>query len=175
MKDFEIAEWLDIANRDVHSAVLLKNGNEFTNSYYHCTQAVEKYLKAYLFKNDIKINHNHNISETLKKCFNHNNIFSSLIVDCNKMTANVNQLRYPKVIEITEKHIKDSFILIDKIKNIEPIKLIFDELKEKYGDNWENVLFKKVLTIETDVSSKNKLNNDTVNNSDKKELEKNKT
>ena len=152
MRDHEIAQWLSVAERDVRSAVLLHNGNELETSYYHCTQAVEKYLKTYLIANNIEINYNHNISETLKKCVNNNTTFLELFDECNKMTANVNKLRYPMVMNIDKNHVKDGFSLIDKIKKLKPIQELYSGLIDKYGENWENVLFKQIESIETDAS-----------------------
>jgi len=153
MKDHEVAEWLIVSEDDAHSAFLLNEGKELRNSLYHITQSVEKYLKTYLIANNIKVNYNHNISETLDKCINHNSIFNNVFDECTDMTSVVNKLRYPKMIPITEKHIKDGFELIDKIKSLKPIQDLYSYLNEKYGGNWRNVLFENVLTVETGVSS----------------------
>jgi HEPN domain-containing protein len=53
MRIHEIAEWLLIADEDTVSAEILNKENILANSYYHCSQAVEKYLKSYLISNDI--------------------------------------------------------------------------------------------------------------------------
>jgi HEPN domain-containing protein len=151
MKDHDIAEWLIVADKDTHSAILLNDGNELENALYHCTQAVEKYLKAYLIANNIMINYNHHISETLKRCINHDNVFCEIISECNEMTTIVNKLRYPKRMDVTKNHINDAFCLIEKVKNLKPIQNLYNDLINKYGENWRNVLFKKVVNMETDV------------------------
>jgi len=53
MRIHEIAEWLLIADEDTVSAEILNKENNLVNSYYHCSQAVEKYLigkKIYIKK-----------------------------------------------------------------------------------------------------------------------------
>ena len=110
MKDHEIAEWLLIADEDVVSADILDRENNLCNSYYFCSQAVEKYLKSYLFSNDIKVNKNHNISQTLWNCINHNKDFIEIQPDCNKMTQAVKKIRYPGRMIPTKEDIKKHFI-----------------------------------------------------------------
>ena len=152
MKDHEVAEWLIIADKDTHSAFLLNDGNEKENAYYFCTQAVEKYLKCYLIANDAPINYNHHISETLKKCATIDSSFNEIFSECSKMASTVYKLRYPKRLSITDNYIKDGFDLIEKVKNLKPIKDLYNKLIEKYGSNWADVLFETVVAIETDAS-----------------------
>jgi len=141
MKIHEIAEWFLIADEDAASANILNKENNLGNSYYHCSQSVEKYLKSYLAANDIKINKDHNISETLMRCINIDNSFTEVLSECNKMTLSIKNLRYPGRIIPTKENIKDAFLLIDKIKKLKPIQELYNNIIDKYGNNWKDVLY----------------------------------
>ena len=153
MKDHEIAEWLVIANDDVSSAEDLKD-KHIVNSYYHCSQAVEKYLKCFLFINNEKNNKNHYLSETLDRCIKRDNSFSSILAECNDMTQLIKNIRYPGRTIPTKNDLSEAFELIQKIKELKPIQDIFNNLINKFGNNWESVLFKQTTVLETDFSSK---------------------
>ena len=157
MKDHEIGEWLIIANEDLNTAEDIKE-KHFVNSYYHCSQAVEKYLKCYLFTNNVKINKNHYLTETLDRCIKYDNSFMQILPECDKMTQLVKNLRYPGRTIPTKEDIEEAINLIKTIKELKPIKELYNNLIKKYGENWEDILFRKDLTIETDVSLKNKNN-----------------
>jgi len=144
MKIHEIAEWFLIADEDAVSANILNKENNLGNSYYHCSQAVEKYLKSYLVAKEIKINKDHNISETLTRCINIDNSFSEILSECNKMTLSIKNLRYPGRIIPTKENIKDAFLLIDKIKNLKPIQDLYNKIIDKYGNNWKDVLYNNI-------------------------------
>ena len=51
----DVLEWLEIADNDFDSAILLNEAvrKHFEIICYHCSQAIEKYLKAYLIFNNI--------------------------------------------------------------------------------------------------------------------------
>ena len=56
-------DWVFFAERDFETAeILIKNENPFTNIIaFHCQQAVEKYLKAYLVEKNIPIIKTHDL------------------------------------------------------------------------------------------------------------------
>ena len=161
MRIHEVAEWLLIADEDVVSAEILNKANNLVNSYYHCSQAVEKYLKCFLVANNIKINKDHNISETLTRCVNCNNSFTVIMKECDEMSTSIKNLRYPGRIIPTKENINDAFCLINKIKELESIQNLYKTIIDKYGDNWKSVLFKNVANAEISISSIN--NNDNPN------------
>ncbi|MCL1836049.1 MAG: HEPN domain-containing protein [Treponema sp.] len=145
MKPYDIAEWFWIAEEDIESAMLLNTSikSQKTNVYYHCSQAIEKYLKGYLAYNDIIYNKDHNLSLTIKKCVDCDISFSDILQDCNKMTAAIKNLRYPGRIIPTDKDLSFAFALIDRVKKIEPIQKLFNILINEYGENWQEDLFHK--------------------------------
>ena len=111
----------------------------------------------FLIANNIKINKNHNISQSLWNCINHDNSFKEIQPDCNKMTQLVKNLRYPGRMIPTKEDIKEAFNLLDKIKNFKQIQYLYNNIIDKYGDDWKNTLFKKVTNIEVTISKKNNL------------------
>ncbi len=58
------------AENDLKDANILYNSNEASAEgiCFHCQQAVEKFLKAYLVYNDKEINKTHDISQLLESC-----------------------------------------------------------------------------------------------------------
>ena len=68
------------AENDLKDAKILYNSNEASAEgiCFHCQQAVEKFLKAYLVYNNKEINKTYDISELLQSCKNIDNAFSEL-------------------------------------------------------------------------------------------------
>jgi len=63
-------KWLEYADNDFYACkVLMKKSdkNLYPNCYYHLHQAVEKYLKAYLAENNIKILKTHDLVNILNE------------------------------------------------------------------------------------------------------------
>jgi len=55
--------WILLANKDLYAAsILLKDDYPLTNIVaFHCQQAIEKYLKAFLIENDIPVIKTHDL------------------------------------------------------------------------------------------------------------------
>jgi len=153
MKIHDVAEWFIIADDDVETAEIIKD-KKLNNAYYHCSQAVEKYLKSFLYANDITINYNHDITETLNRCISLNNSFQNIMNDCDKMTMSIKNLRYPGRMAATKEDVEFAFELVNKTKALKPIQELYNNIIDQYGVDWKNVLFKNVINIETDVSPK---------------------
>ena len=58
-----VKDWVFFAERDLETAeILIKNDAPLTNIIaFHCQQAIEKYLKAFLVKNEIPIVKTHDL------------------------------------------------------------------------------------------------------------------
>jgi len=58
-----VEEWVFFADRDLETAeILIGRDNPLTNIIaFHCQQAIEKYLKAFLVKNEIQIIKTHDL------------------------------------------------------------------------------------------------------------------
>ena len=153
MKIHDVAEWFIIADDDVETAEIIKD-KKLNNAYYHCSQAVEKYLKSFLYANDITINYNHDITETLNKCISLNNSFQDIMNDCDKMTMSIKNLRYPGRMAATKEDVKFAFELVDNTKALKPIQELYNGIIAQYGVDWKNILFKNIINMKTDFSSK---------------------
>lgn len=66
-RDVLVKEWIYKADHDIGIAKLaLEHGGEFRDAIcFHCQQAVEKYLKAYLIYQDINFRRTHNLTYLL--------------------------------------------------------------------------------------------------------------
>lgn len=64
-----VQEWLNKAEKDIKTVEIMKEFEDLTEIIcFHCQQAVEKYLKALLIKNNEEITKTHNIDYLLNKC-----------------------------------------------------------------------------------------------------------
>ena len=89
-----IKEWIDKANKDIKAVEKLKDEQDITEIVcFHCQQAVEKYLKAFLIYNGEEIQKTHNIDFLLNKCKKYNNELEKYIG--NSLSDYAVDLRYP--------------------------------------------------------------------------------
>jgi HEPN domain-containing protein len=100
-----VAEWLQAAYDDYDSAKYL-----FDRPYkkaleiicYHCQQAAEKSLKAFLVANDIAIAKTHDTGILYRKCVEIEGTFSKFEKTCEEFTIYATRTRYPIRIEVDE-------------------------------------------------------------------------
>jgi HEPN domain-containing protein len=90
-----IESWLNKAEHDLISAQRLLEIEPviLDNACFHCQQAVEKCLKAYLIYNGLDIERTHNIVSLLNKCANFDPVFGT--IDPLDINAYAVQGRYP--------------------------------------------------------------------------------
>ena len=69
---------------------------------YHCQQAAEKALKAYLIHKNTRFERTHDLLVLQGQCLDHDERFDDLLADCSILTPYVTQARYPNTEEITE-------------------------------------------------------------------------
>ncbi|MHB1664489.1 MAG: HEPN domain-containing protein [bacterium] len=106
-KDLNIAKSLPIENHDFLDGIC-----------FHCQQAVEKYLKAYLAYNNHKINYNHNIEETLSRCSTIDISFVKLQeLNIDQLTDYAVTVRYDDIIEPTLDDAKEAINITEKVKS----------------------------------------------------------
>ena len=107
------------AENDLKDAKILYNSNEASAEgiCFHCQQAVEKYLKAYLVYNNKEINKTHDISELLKDCKNVDNVFSKLEkLNIDDMTNYAVIVRYDDIIEPSGEDAKEAISIAEQVK-----------------------------------------------------------
>ena len=93
----ECAEWLRKGNNDLLSArILLYHDKPVTDTAcFHCQQAVEKILKAYLILNSIRFEKNHNLAYLLDICEKISDKFSEIREKTEALTPFAVEIRYP--------------------------------------------------------------------------------
>lgn len=89
-------DWIEKAQRDIKSAKILKEhecGNDVVA--FHCQQAVEKSLKAYLILIGEGIVSGHSLIYLCKLSEKHNSTFRKYIKDCGFLNQYYIETRYP--------------------------------------------------------------------------------
>ena len=139
----EIAEWIFIADEDIRSADLLNSAYRPNNESicWHCSQAIEKYLKGYLLYNNKDFDWNHNLSSLIEKCSILDSSFKPLEEPCKTITFLTKNVRYPKRTEITRNTVYFTFETLENIINLKPIQLLKNNIIKEYGENWKEVYF----------------------------------
>ncbi|MBA7652595.1 MAG: HEPN domain-containing protein [Candidatus Stahlbacteria bacterium] len=123
-----IDNWMAKAEKDLLSAKHeLSFSDAVTESIcFHCQQAVEKYLKAYLVFLGISFTKTHEIGELVTKCENKDSEISVLKEEADKLTDYAVEVRYPEErFEPTLEEAKESFVIAKKIKEFVSNKIIF--------------------------------------------------
>ena len=128
MKINDVIEWIQIAEDDLYAAKILSEAvrKPFEIICYHCAQAIEKYLKGYLTYNDITPEKTHNLLLLLEFCIEKDNNFQTIRTECGLLNKFTNEIRYPHRIEITEEDMVYSINAVERIRSIEPIKLLLE-------------------------------------------------
>jgi HEPN domain-containing protein len=123
MKIKDVMEWLQIADDDLDSAVLLNGAVRKHNEIicYLCAQAAEKYLKAYLTYQDIIPEKTHNLTFLNKLCIEKDNEFQNISSLCNILNRFANDIRYPHKYEVNGNDVNLSIDAVETIRNIKPI------------------------------------------------------
>jgi HEPN domain-containing protein len=93
----EIRQWLIKSQRDVGSARRLMEGPEpyLDTAVYHCQQAAEKALKAFLTAYDIAFEKTHNLIALLALCTPFEPVFAHWEESAAMLTPYATEFRYP--------------------------------------------------------------------------------
>lgn len=84
---------------------------------FHCQQAAEKYLKAFLVHHQIYFAKTHKIMELLALCATVDASFTDQLQDADNLTDYAVEIRYPDVLlEPTIKDAKEAFEIALKVK-----------------------------------------------------------
>jgi HEPN domain-containing protein len=96
-KVHEIRQWLIRADHDVRSAWLLFNADPplFDTAVFHCQQAAEKALKAYLTLKDTPFQKVHVLSVLVEQCTQSDPTFVELMDIADLLTPYAVAFRYP--------------------------------------------------------------------------------
>ena len=99
-----LQQWLDKGNDDLRVAEYLSTMHHPTPNEiicFHCQQSAEKYLKGFLFLNDIEPPKTHDLNELLEMCVKIDSGFSVLLPQMNILKAYAVTPRYPNDFGIT--------------------------------------------------------------------------
>jgi HEPN domain-containing protein len=118
-KDKELKQWFLKANDDLKSAEYLA-----TMHYprpegiicFHCQQSAEKYLKGYLFHNDVQFPAIHDLIRILEFCEGVDVQFSTILPKCNTLNRYSVIPRYPDELEITPEDANNALQFAKEIK-----------------------------------------------------------
>jgi HEPN domain-containing protein len=90
-------QWMAKADGDLASARILLFGEErhLDTGAYHCQQAAEKALKAFLASKDAPLQRIHDLERLISCCADHEPAFSLLMEKAAEITPYATEFRYP--------------------------------------------------------------------------------
>jgi HEPN domain-containing protein len=96
-KKTEIRQWYRKSQRDLESARRLMEGDEpyCDTAVYHCQQAAEKAIKAYLTSRDIVFTKTHNLVSLIALCLPEESKFAQWEEEAEILTPYATEFRYP--------------------------------------------------------------------------------
>jgi HEPN domain-containing protein len=126
-----IKEWLYLAHEDIDSAKLLQAMRPQHREIivFHCQQAAEKYLKAYLQSNGVTPPKIHELETLCELCANFDSAFDELAAACSILTPFGVQPRYPYEMNLTDGSTAKALQYAEQVSNFSAIVA----LKNKYG------------------------------------------
>jgi HEPN domain-containing protein len=129
----DVMEWVELADDDLYSAKILNEAahKPYEIICYHCAQATEKYLKAFLTYQDIIPEKTHNLLLLNKLCIEKDNDFQGITSLCDFLNRFANDIRYPHKYEVNENDVVFSIDAVETIRNIRPIITLKNKINKK--------------------------------------------
>ena len=119
-KTHEINQWLQKADHDLLSAERLLRGDPplLDTAVYHCQQAAEKALKAYLAFKDVPFEKIHDLTVLAEQCRQIDSTFGQLMDIAETLTPYATAFRYPgDILEPEESDTEESVKLANRVLN----------------------------------------------------------
>lgn len=114
----EHEKWLKIVDQDLQSAKALLKVELFSTANYHCQQAAEKALKAYLVFKNHKTIKTHDLVKLIVKCSQFDKSFEKLYDNAEHLNPFATKFRYPTEFDIPDyQDTKNSIKRTEKIVN----------------------------------------------------------
>ncbi|MDX8390832.1 MAG: HEPN domain-containing protein [Mariprofundaceae bacterium] len=111
-----IKQWLIKARNDLDSATVLINRELNDTGVYHCQQAAEKMLKAYLSWRKVPLIKVHDLTALVKECFIWDESFEQLMDLADILTPYATAFRYPgDILEPSAVDAEEALQLSEKI------------------------------------------------------------
>jgi HEPN domain-containing protein len=116
-------QWFQIADADYNSAKILNNYIRKYNDIicYHCSQAVEKYLKGYLVYTDTILQNTHNLPYLNSLCIEKSKDFQEINSECRLLNNYTSQVRYPHEMDITGNDVSNVLKAVEKVRHFKPL------------------------------------------------------
>ena len=133
METKTILEWFYFADADFDSALILNDAHRKHNAIicYHCQQAVEKYLKAFLCYNGMIPPKIHVLETLCALCSEFDASFNDIAKDCAYLSPFAVNARYPLEMEITGANTLKSLEIAKKIKDFPALVKLKAKLLEE--------------------------------------------
>jgi HEPN domain-containing protein len=115
-----VKKWIEKADKDLLTAEReLSFKDPITETVcFHCQQAVEKYLKAYLVKHQIYFTKTHKIIELIELCSQVDESFRNELKNADSLTDYAVEVRYPDVsFSPSIEESKEAFEIANRAKN----------------------------------------------------------
>ncbi|NUO09630.1 MAG: HEPN domain-containing protein [Candidatus Brocadia sp.] len=115
-----VNQWIKIAERDLLTAKQGLEANEIVTDTvcFHCQQAAEKYLKAFLVQEQVEFSKTHNIMSLLNLCSSADKSFKEQLPEADNLTDYAVEIRYPDDwYEPTLEETKQAYEIALKVKN----------------------------------------------------------
>ncbi|NNM95636.1 MAG: HEPN domain-containing protein [Bacteroidia bacterium] len=122
-----LKEWFEKADHDIENArlVISYNSTILDTACFHCQQAVEKYMKAYLLYKRERTPKIHDVNQLQCKCAVFDNDFA--IIDLKNLNLFAVDLRYPgDSLQPSLDEAKEYLQIAENIKKIVLDKIVFD-------------------------------------------------
>jgi HEPN domain-containing protein len=120
--ELDVNDWISSAQEDMDMILLGSKVPIIASTCYHCGQAVEKILKAYLIAKESKLTKTHDLDVLVAKCEKHSpdfNQYKKIGVDVSAFST----IRYPPKRNITEQEMKETIESAYKIIDFTMSKL----------------------------------------------------
>ena len=136
METKTVLEWFYFGDADFDSAQILYGAYRKHHGIicYHCQQAAEKYLKAFLCYNGVIPPKIHVLETLCALCSDFDPFFNTIAKDCAYLSPFAVHARYPLEMEITSQNTIKSLEIAQKIRDFPPLA----ELKAKLLEESKN-------------------------------------
>lgn len=113
----EVKRWLLKAQHDwsVVKKILAAGGEETDAAAFHCQQAVEKMLKAYLVNREIEFEKVHDLGRLLDHCTVGDSRFDSLRDSVEPLTLYAVAFRYPGPVDPSLENVESALRVVEQV------------------------------------------------------------
>jgi len=130
-----IFEWLYIGDMDLavaENSAATMHPKPIELICYHCHQAAEKYLKAYVaFKTDDIPPRTHSLETLCDLCTEHDASFAALYENCKRLTPYAIQVKYPPLLDLDESDMHRALRCAAEIKAFPPLLELRERMEQE--------------------------------------------